>query len=161
VAKRTMTMAVRISGVRETLAAFRKLPKDASTALREASGEIATFMVRKVKAASSIDRQSAAVGTTVRVARDRVPSVQAGGAKRVTSTRVPAWRLLIGSEFGANGRFGWYGAGKYEASEGRQFAPHTGRTGRWFFPTIEREQTEIARRWQGAADDIVTRFGRD
>lgn len=160
-ARRTVTLTIRAEGLRETLAAFRKLPKDASARLREAATEIATFMARKVKInAASTDAQSAAVSATVRTAKDRVPVVQAGGAARVTSGRVPAWRLLFGSEFGAGGQYGWYAKSKYQGSQGRQFAPHTGRTGRWFFPTVDEEQPEQMRRWRDAADKIIDDFGR-
>lgn len=158
-AKQTLTIRLRATGIKETLAAFNRLPKDANKELREASADIAQALAQSAKAASHVDAQSAAVGSTVRVARDRVPVVQAGGAKRITSSRVPAWALLFGSEFGANGRYGWYAAGKYGDSSARQFSSHQGRTGRWFFPTIERESAEALRQWGMAADEIVRKFG--
>jgi hypothetical protein len=159
-AKQGLTIRLRAEGVRETLAAFNRLPKDTNRELREASLRIANLMAQSAKGASHIDAQSAAVGTTVRAIKDRVPVVQAGGAKRITSGRVPAYRLLFGSEFGANGRFGWYSAPRYAESPGRQFSPHQGQSGRWFFPTVEREFPAALREWQRAADEIVRRFGQ-
>lgn len=158
-AKQTLTVKVHVTGVRETLAAFRRLPKDASNELRDAAGHIAQVLVVAAKANAQIDPQSAAVGTTVKVARDRVPAVTAGGAKRVTSSRAPAWALLFGSEFGANGRYGWYGASRYADSPARQYAPHQGQRGRWFFPAVEDRQAQIAAEWRKAADNIVRKFG--
>jgi hypothetical protein len=159
VAKTTLTVRVRISGVRETLAAFRKLPKDASDTLRGAAKSISFAVARSARAAGQrTDAQSAAVSTTVKPVRDRVPAVQVGGSTRVGGSRTPAYRLLFGSEFGGNGRFGWYSAAKYDASVGRQFSAHTGREGRWFFPTIEREQARIDQKWGKAADDIIRRW---
>lgn len=161
-AKQALTVRVRISGVQETLAAFRQLPKDASAALRDAAKAIASTVARSARAAGrATDAQSAAVSATVKPVRDRVPVVQAGGATRITSNRVPAYQLLFGSEFGANGRYGWYGASKYADSEGRQFSPHQGQEGRWFFPTVEREQPHIDRAWGKAADDIIRKWVRD
>jgi hypothetical protein len=160
VAKRALTIRLREKGVRETLAAFRRLPKDTNRELREASLRIADLIAQSAKSASHIDAQSAAVGTTVRPIKDRVPVVQAGGAKRITSDRIPAWRLLFGSEFGANGRYGFYARPRYAESPGRQFSPHQGRQGRWFFPTVEREQPRTFARWREAADEIVRRFGQ-
>lgn len=158
-AKQTLTVKVHIAGVRETLAAFRQLPKDASNELRDASGKIARILVDAAKRGASIDPQATAVATTVKVARDRVPAVQAGGAKRVTKNRAPAWALLFGSEFGANGRYGWYAASKYADSEGRQYSPHQGQQGRWFFPSVEAEQARIGTHWNRAVDAVVRRFG--
>ena len=159
-AKQALTVKIHMDGVRETLAAFRRLPKDASAELRDASGRIAQLLVVAAKGRSHVDAQAAAVGTTVKVARDRVPAVQAGGSKRITSSRVPAWKLLFGSEFGGSGRYGWYAASRYMDSQGRQFSPHQGQRGRWFFPSVEGEQARISQQWRRAADDIVERFGR-
>lgn len=160
-AKRALTVNVRIDGVREILKAFNRMPKDATNALRDASKTIAEKVARKARSAGQgLDAQSAAVASTVKVARDRVPAVQAGGAKRVTSSRVPAYSLLFGSEFGADGRFGWYAKSKYGESTGRQFSPHQGQQGRWFFPTVEAEQATIAREWGQAVDEIIDKWGR-
>jgi hypothetical protein len=159
VAKRTLTMTFQAEGLRETLAAFNRLPKDANAELRDAAGRIVAWVARDAKAASSIDPQAAAVGQTVRVARDRVPAVQAGGSAKITSQGIPAWRLLFGSEFGMSGRSGWFSGPQYADSPGRQFhSTHRGRQGRWFFPTVERSASETARLWNDAADAIVHRW---
>lgn len=159
-AKQALTVRVHAEGVREALAAFRRLPKDANKELREASKFIARIIASSAKAASNIDSQAAAVGKTVRVVSDRVPAVQAGGARRVTSTGARAFELLFGSEFGMNRRSGWYANPRYGGETAGQFASrHTGRSGRWFFPTVEREAPAALREWRKAADDIVKKFG--
>jgi hypothetical protein len=38
----------------------------------------------------------------------------------------PAPGRAIGTFMGAKGRFGWYAAGRYAGSQGRQFKPHVG-----------------------------------
>lgn len=159
-AKQALTITVRVAGIRETLAALRKLPKDASKELRQASLDISTAVADKAKAAGQREgRQAAAVAQTVKARRDRVPSVVAGGMKRVGRHRTPAFGLLFGSEFGMNRRSGWFANRRYAASAGRQYRPHQGRKGIWFFPAVEAEQDDIARRWQAAADAVVEKFG--
>lgn len=144
---RTLTVGIRVDGVRETLAAFRALPKEAATELRKASLDLAGDLAQAAAASGRREgSQAALVAGTVRAARDRVPSVQAGGTKRLGSRRKPAWKLLFGSEFGSD--------------EYRQFPrTHQGRDGIWFFPTIEAEAPAIAKRWETAADNVIRAFG--
>jgi hypothetical protein len=140
-----ISITVRITGVRETLTAFRELPKEASAELRDASGRIAAFMAvsaRERGMASSA--RSALVAGTVRPARDRVPVVQAGGSTRLGSRNVPAWALLFGDEFGA--------------VTYRQFRPHRGNLGYWFFSSIEGNEERIDREWNTAADAIIAKW---
>lgn len=142
-----MTMNVRIEGARETLAAFRAMPKNATAELREAALDLSRDMAGWATAAGAAEgSQAALVARTVRAVRDRVPVVQAGGTRRLGSRRKPAWKLLFGSEFGSN--------------QYRQFPHrHQGRTGIWFFPSIEQHQAQIARRWLAAADRVIVAFG--
>lgn len=144
-AKKDLTIRVHIDGVRETLAALRKLPKDASTELRAAALEISKEIAAAAAASGRREgSQAALVATTVKARRDRVPVVTAGGTKRLGRNREPAYKLLFGSEFGAN---------RYE-----QYRPHLGRGSYWFFRTVEDEQVEIAARWLKAADEIIAKF---
>lgn len=144
-ARSGLTVTVHIDGVRETLAALRKLPKDASNELREAALEISKELAAAATASGRREgAQAALVATTVKARRDRVPVVQAGGTKRLGRNRAPAYKLLFGSEFGAD-RF-------------EQFKPHVGRGSYWFFRTVEDQQVEIAERWLQAADEIIAKF---
>ncbi|HYD28883.1 hypothetical protein [Brevundimonas sp.] len=145
---RQLTINVRAEGVRETLAAFRSLPKDANNELRAASLDLSRLLALKAAAAGEAEgSQAALVAGTVKAARDRVPVVQAGGTKRLGSRRKPAWKLLFGSEFGSN--------------QYTQFPRlHQGREGIWFFPTIEENAAEIAARWREAADRTIAAFSK-
>lgn len=160
-ASKALTVTMRIEGARQTLAAFRRLPDEANKSLRERSFELASSLAGKVAAAARADSpQSALMARTVKAQRDRVPTITAGGSTRVGRHRTPAWALLFGSEFGANGRFGWYAKPRYDRSAGRQYKPHLGRGSYWFFRTIEDSETQIAKAWQRVADDIVREFER-
>lgn len=145
-AKTSLTVTIRIDGVRETLAAIAALPKDAQNELRDAAKDLAEDLAAAARA-SAIDEgsQAALLAVTVKPARDRVPVVVAGGTKRLGRNRKPAFKLLFGSEFGSH---------RLE-----QYKPHIGTAGYWFFPTIEQESAAIADRWLQAADNVVERFG--
>lgn len=143
--RKPITVTVRITGVRETLKAFRAMPKEASDELRAASGVIAAFMAATARArGTASSARSALVAQTVKVGRDRVPVVTVGGSSRLGSRQAPAWRLLFGDEFGANTH--------------RQFRPHRGTKGYWFFSSIEGEESRIDREWNDAVDVIIRKW---
>lgn len=159
---KALTISVHVDGIRQTLAAFRRLPKQASDSLRDRTLDLSELLARRIKAAGRLDsRQSAAVAPTVKAVRDRVPAIVAGGTVRVTSTRVPASKVIFGSEFGARRRFGWYAAHKYASSRGRQYRRHLGRGSYWIFRTVEENAAEISRAWAKVADDVVQAWNRD
>lgn len=158
--KTAFTVNVHIDGVRETLDAFRKLPKDANAELRVASIRLAEVVAAKAHTAAVVEGGVAALmAPTVKAVRDRVPVVQAGGTRRVGRNRVPAWQVLFVGEFGMNGRSGWYAAGRFAGSPTPQHKPHRGTAGYWFFPTVEASAPQISREWNAAADRIIDAFG--
>jgi len=137
---------IEILGAREILRAFRELPAEASDQLREESGQIARKLADDIEAAARAEgRQAALMAATVKVRRDRVPVVQAGGAKRVGRNRVPAADLLYASEFGSNLR---------------QFRPHLKGDSYWFYDTVERQDSAILAQWLEAVDAILNAFER-
>lgn len=145
-AKTSLTVDLHIEGARETLAAFRRLPKEASAELRDRALKLSELLASTASRAARGDSpQAAAVASTIKARRDRVPSVQVGGAKRVGSRRTPAFKILFGAEFGASPSL-------------PQFRPHRGREGYWFFPSVEAEQGRISREWNKAADEVVRKF---
>jgi hypothetical protein len=147
VAGKTLTITIKIDGLRETLRALNDLPKEAGTEIREKAAELSRKLADAAAASGRREgRQAALVAGTVRPARDRVPVVVAGGTKRIGSRRKPAYKLLFGSEFGAT-RLG-------------QYRPHLGTGSYWFFRTIEDEQVTISREWLEAANAIIEKFGR-
>ncbi|MDN5929489.1 MAG: hypothetical protein L0I24_00220 [Pseudonocardia sp.] len=140
-----LRLNIRIEGVRETLAGFRGLGREASAELRTKTLELSETLAGRVRAAaSSQGSQAALMGPTVKARKDRVPSIQAGGSKRVGRNRKPAHKLLFGSEFGA--------------TELKQYRPHLGKGSYWFYITVERNEAEIADAWKTLADDVATRF---
>ena len=144
--KTALTITIQQEGVRETLAAFRGLPKEASNEIRDTSKRLAGLLATAAQAAGRQEgHQASLVASTVKAARDRVPVVQAGGTTRLGSRKAPAWKLLFGSEFGSN--------------DYRQFpSMHRGNVGIWFFPTVEDRASEIAAEWRQAAERIVRAF---
>lgn len=152
--KEALSVKVRLTGVREVLAGFRGMSKNANDALRDASLTLAQALAVDVAAAGRAEgAQAALVATTVKARRDRVPVIVAGGSKRIGSRRVPAYELLFGSEFGA-GQGGRYGL--------RQFKPHLGSGSYWIFKTVQdaAATARIDREWNAAADAIVRAFGK-
>ena len=150
----SLTITLHIDGARETLAAFRRLPKEASKSLRERTLLLSETLARKVADAARQDSsQSWLLAATVKARKDRVPSIQAGGTKPVGRQRrrsrgqgpTRAYMLLFGSEFGANLP---------------QFRPHLGRGSYWFFRTVEQNESHIADAWTKVADDVLREFRR-
>lgn len=163
VKKKTFDVTIEASGVYETLKAFNRLPKSASDSLRARSMELAEQLAGTVRSAGMREgRQARIVATTVKARRDRLPQIQAGGTKRVGSTRpVAAYKVLLGSEFGGNRRTGWYARPRFAHSVGRQFRPHLGRGSYWFYETVYSQQHAIFAKWLQAADDIERDFLAD
>lgn len=144
-AKTSLTVKIRIVGVRETLAKFRDLPDDAQRELRQASLKLATVLAKKIAEDALTDSgQSALMAPTVKPVFDRVPAVKAGGASRkVGRNKVPAYKVLFGSVFGATTL--------------KQFRPFDG-DGYWFFGTVYAKQDMIAYQWDAAADEIIRKW---
>lgn len=154
-----IVVTVHIDGAWETLAAFRRLPAEADTQLRDASQRIAEALVPQVQAAARAQGgQAALMAGTVTARSDRLPMIQAGGSRRVGRNHAPAYGLLFGSEFGAKGRFGWYSRARYRSSVGRQFNAHRGAASYWFFRTVENSEQRIDAEWNEAAQRIIESF---
>lgn len=147
-AKQSLSVTIKIDGIRETLEAFRGMPKDANKSLRKASSKLANKLAKAAQEAAVAEgSQALQLARTVRAGFDRVPVVTAGGERQVGSRRKPAWKLLFGSEFGSN--------------QYTQFPhKHQGRNGVWFFPTIEKQSVAISEEWQTAADEVLRAFGK-
>jgi hypothetical protein len=107
---------VTIRGDAEVLRALRRLPPDANDELRDGAGRLAQMLARTARGLASSNRQARAAARTVRVVRDRFPTITAGPEIR-----------LKGSEFGATAHFGWYRRARYWDSAGEQYRPHRGR----------------------------------
>lgn len=156
-AREPFTLSIQIEGMRGTLAGFRNLPADASDRLRDAATSLAAGMAMEIaQAGRAKGGQAALVAQTVKARRDRVPFVLIGSSARVGRAwpgrgKAKASELLFGSEFGAL------------RTPSRKYSPfgyetHTGKKGRWIFPTVEKNQGDIAAAWLQAADEIVREF---
>jgi hypothetical protein len=143
-AKRTITLRLRIVGLRETLRAFDNLPKDATTELRAASLSIAGYLAVEIRLSAQQNAQSALMGPTIRALKDRVPVVVAGGNRRVGSNKVQAYKVLFGSEFGATVL--------------KQYRAHNS-SGYWFFETVNKNRDYIEHEYNEAADEIIKKWG--
>lgn len=143
----SLTVTLRIDGLRETLAAMNRMGPDANREIRAKSLELSRLLAERAKAAGRAQgRQGPLVASTVKPKLDRVPTVTAGGSSpRLGRGRARPFELLFGSEFGSH-RFKQFGK------------PHRGRQGYWFFPVIEAEQQAVAQAWFAAADEVVRRF---
>lgn len=148
-ARTSLTVTVRIDGLRETLNALSRMGPDANREIRAKSLELSRLLaVRAAAAARAQGRQGPLVARTVKPKLDRVPTVTAGGASpRLGRGRARPYELLFGSEFGSH-RFKQFGK------------PHLGRGSYWFFRTIEAEQPATIRAWMAAADEVVARFSQ-
>lgn len=155
-----ITVRVRITGAREMLRAFRRLPKDASKELRDANLEISRGLAVKIKAAfeASPAAQGGIVAPSVRAGRDRIPNVQAGGSRRAGSQKrrsrgqrpTTAGDLVFGANFGATYL--------------HQFPAHNGGAGSddyAFFRTVEQDMPDIADQWTKAAERVLEKWGSD
>lgn len=143
-----IVVRIRITGGRETLAKFRDLPKDASAALRDANVEISKDLAEKIAtAATASSKQSALVAPGIKARRDRVPSVEVGGRRRVGRNKVPLEKILFGANFGA--------------TRLKQYRPHRGAgdDDYWFFSTVEANEADIVQQWESAVDEVLRKWG--
>jgi hypothetical protein len=138
---------VTIRGDEEVLRALRRLPPDASNELRDGAGKLAEMLARTARGLASSNRQARAAARTVRVVRDRFPTITAGPEPR-----------LKGSEFGATAHFGWYRRARYWDSAGDQYRPHRGRASYWFFLAQERKQAQLQAGYRDILDATVRRW---
>lgn len=143
-----LTIRVSIKGARETIAAFRALPKEASAELRDASTRISQTEAVKIRAAAtSSSKQSALVASGIKARRDRLPAITVGGAKRVGRNRKPLNKIMYGANFGATYL--------------HQFRPHrgAGEDDYWFFSTVEKDLPRMIDQWGRAVDKVLRRWG--
>lgn len=152
-ASRPMRIDLKLEGAQAVLAAFNRLPKDASAELRVSALRLSTLLATRIAASGrSEGRQAAALAPTVKARRDRVPSVRIGGTRRIfrgekDGTNREAFRVMYGSEFGATPGQPRHG-----------FKPSNPGKGYWIWPAVEESQGDIASEWKAAADRIAAGF---
>lgn len=129
-------------------AALRKLPKEATAKLRDASAEIAGKVASDAAAkARSVGGVAKYVAPSIRVRRDRIPMVQMGNSSRLptagdgwsrsrTGSRQTVGDVIWGAEFGGG-----------LTPNTRQFMPWRGSShgaGYFLWPTVRDNRLEIA-----------------
>lgn len=149
-------MAVRVEGLREVRRALRAFPPQATAELKDGSLRLANRLVPLIKAAGAArGRQTERASRTTKVVKGAgggvLPRIEAGGSKKARD-------VLFGTEFGATRKFGWYRAGRYYNSRGKQFPPHVGRGSYWFHVTVERNKQTIDAEAATMADELVRRW---
>lgn len=140
-------ITVTVRGDREVLAALRRLPRAADDEVRDGAGRLAQTMARRARGLASSNPQARAAARTLRVERDRFPTIAAGPEKR-----------LMGSEFGITRRTGWYNWPRYWDSPARQYRPHRGRASYWFFLAQERSEPDIRAGMADILDAVARRW---
>lgn len=158
--------------VRQILRNFRKMDKSANDDLRQLSREISEDVAGELRNASLNHRwypeQAKRVAESIRVSRDRVPSLIIGGSKRFTNrdgVRVAYGSLLFINEFGSQPSFQQQRfRNRFQRAKdvkgGFQGPPRSPRDGRgnkgyWIFPRLKRLQPSILRAWLEGAQKIA------
>lgn len=147
-----MKVGIEVEGLREVLTRLNKLGPDLNREVRVSAKAIAEEEAGRIRSAAggSGDIVSAAVGATVRARSDRLPSIVGGGARRLQ--QLSGKPRLSDVFFGAE-----YGGGKRATT--RQFRPHRGKTGYWFWPQLREDQELMLRQWTEALDRVLDGSG--
>ena len=137
-----------ISGLNEVLRSFKALPKDAAKELREASVDIADrYMAPSWReAAMGAGPWGQKIADSVKVRRDRLPSVQIGGNKKVFSGGASATMVRYPSD-----------QGRGTARPGRVMPPAFEKTD-WIKQAKRGYATEAVQEWAKAVDRIVMKW---
>lgn len=172
-ARETVRFTFNDADVRGITRAFSRLDRKASQDLRQLSRDLAADYVVELRNAARGSRwysdQAVRVAESIRVASDRVPTVNIGGSRRFTNSeaqRVPYGALVMGSEFGSvverqRSRF----KRPEQSRGGLQFPPRSPRQGRgnrgwWLFPRLKRLQPDILRAWLEGARKVADEWGK-
>jgi len=137
-----------ISNLNAALRALSRIDKNLSGELRDASTEIADHVLTAARSRAQ-GRRAQAVAGSMRVRRDRIPSIAAGGSVPVqlTGRSVPAGAVFWGTEFG----------GTYQT----QFEPHRGRSGYFLYPAVRAEGGWITDTYLDALDVVLSKAARE
>lgn len=130
-----------IEGVGETIAAFKKLPKDVKDASDELVREIPKFVADATRAAASTRAEVKAADTI----KSQKFSVSLGGGGRKNR----AGNMALGTEFGGQGR-----------KTTMQFRPHRGKDGYFFWPAIRNNSATIRQMWDDLLEKATEAWAR-
>ena len=154
------SVAVTVQGLRPLLRELNTMGPEANTELRDTSQRVADQLARDIRRRAHTDQEDALV-PSVRVRRDRIPKVQAGGARRAAVTRPtrgrkkgsrsvqrrPASGLLVfGVEFGA--------------SRSWRFPRPRNADGYWMFRAYRNLMPWMFDEWTACLERVLARGGR-
>ncbi len=170
----TITVKPDLSDYRGLLKALSKMDKDSQKALKDEVASISAWTATGIRQAAGnapFAKQASMVAATVKPARDRVPTVRIGGAKKMPVSRKrtegnpapSAGQLLFGSEFG--GERNAKDSASAFPNGGYRFPARSPREGRgnagyWIFPSLKIMQPEIKRRWFAACNKVMDNWAR-
>ena len=161
-----------VEGLRETLAAFSRLDKDAQKAARDEVQKVANLLAAEMAAAGRAqgDSRNRHVASSIRGTRERTPVIKVGNAQRMASGGRPrASDLMFGMEFGSTstasragdnatrrgGRPGWRFPERTPRAPGGR-----GNVGYWLMPTLRRQQPRVVDLWANALEKAARDWGR-
>lgn len=128
--------SVDIEGLDRTVLFLDQLPRKIEAAAREGAVEAAAGEAVRVRTlAASAGSQAALAARSVRAQGDALLAAAGGGT--------PA-AIFYGSEFGGGGR-----------PRTRQFPPHRGTRGYWFWPTLNADDERILAAFDDALDPLM------
>ncbi len=130
-----------IEGLGETIAAFKRLPKDVRDEADEQVRAIAQMIASETRSAASTAAENKAADTI----KAQKNSVSLGGGGK----RNRAGNMALGTEFGGRAR-----------KTTQQFRPHRGKDGYFFWPTIRANSGRIVQMWDDVMDRAVERWSR-
>lgn len=141
-----------VDGLNEILRAFRKLPKEASQELRQASQAVADKHMApawREAALSYAGPWGQVIADSVRVKKDRVPAVNIGGARKKFSGGASATMVRYLSDKGNRGRAG---------SGARDRVPKAFGQGTDWMDNVRQYQGGAMQEWAKAVDQIVLKW---
>jgi hypothetical protein len=161
-----ITIKPDLGDYRALLKVISVMDKEAQGALKDEVASISRWTAQGMIYASYgalMPAQAAVVASSIRPARDRVPTVYIGGAKGRASGGGNAGQLLFGNEFGSDrntkGSKGTFPNGGYRFPE-RSNGKGKGNTGYWIFPSLVEMQPTIRRRWFDAVNRVLDNWAR-
>jgi hypothetical protein len=157
-----------IEGLWELLRDLQKADDRFNTEMRKASLEVAKGVTQNSRRAASTvqhNRQALEAAHGLQAKSDRVPTIKLnekqrfisvnrgrvrGSRGRLVNRKVTMGDVFFGAEFGGGAR-----------RTTRQFPPHRGRGGYFFWPTVRRMRNEIAEQYLDAIEETMRKLGFD
>lgn len=160
---------VSITNVQPTMLLMRRYGREFNKLVRDDVQQSVSPVVARgmSRALAGKNRQGAAVAGTFRVARDRFPAVRAFGARRVTSSKVPAGTIGFGANWGGGSRARTYVTRSRRGTPytvtrrvTAQFGPFTRSPNDPMYGWVAANQQRVDALWQAALDRVYEEWVR-